>query len=98
MLYILICKDKAGDRLARRMEARPEHLAYLKSLDEKVRIGGPLLSPDGKEPRGSVIIIEAATIEEARAIANADPYAKVGVFDNVEIHPFRQAAGVVQAG
>lgn len=98
MLYILICKDEAADGLGRRMAARPEHLAYLKSLNEKVRIGGALLSPDEKEPRGSVIIIEAANIDEARAIADADPYAKSGVFEEVEIYPYRQAAGVVQAG
>lgn len=98
MLYILICRDKAGDGLARRMEARPEHLAYLKSLGDQVRVGGALLSQDGKEPLGSVIIIEAANIEEARAIANADPYATAGVFEDVEIFPYRQTAGVVQAG
>jgi uncharacterized protein YciI len=35
---------------------------------------------------------------EARAIADADPYAKAGVFAEVEIHPFRQAAGFVPLG
>lgn len=98
ILYILICKDKAGDGLARRTETRPKHLAYLKSLGERVRIGGAILSSDEKEPRGSVLIIEAASLEEARAIADADPYAKAGVFAEVEIHPWRQAAGAVTIG
>lgn len=94
-LYILICKDKSGDGLERRMKARPEHLAYLKSLGDKVRIGGALLTPDEKEPRGSVLIVEAASLDEARALADADPYSKAGVFAEVEIHPWRQAAGEV---
>jgi uncharacterized protein YciI len=98
MLYMLICKDKPGDGLARRMETRPDHLAYLESLGDKVRIGGAMLSEDGKEPRGSVLIIEAGSLEEARAIADADPYKKAGVFAEVEIHPWRQGAGVVPLG
>ena len=52
MLYVLICKDLPGEGLARRLKARPNHLAYLESLGEKVRVAGGLLSEDGKEPRG----------------------------------------------
>jgi uncharacterized protein YciI len=95
MLYVLICKDLPGDGLARRLAARPNHLAYLESLGAKVRAAGGMLSEDGKEPRGSLIIIEADSLDEARAIAAADPYAKAGVFADVEIHPWRQAAGTV---
>ncbi len=95
MLYILICRDKAGDGLVRRMETRPKHLTYLESLGQKVRVGGAMLTEDEKEPRGSVLIVEAENIEEARAIAKADPYAKADVFETVEIYPWRQAAGVV---
>lgn len=98
MLYVLICKDKPGEGLEKRMQARPDHLAYLERLGEKVRIGGAFLTSDAAEPRGSVIIIEAENMEEAQAIAAADPYAKADVFSSVEIHPFRQGAGVVPVG
>jgi uncharacterized protein YciI len=98
MLYVLICKDLPGEGLARRLRARPDHLAYLDSLGEKVRAAGGLLSEDGTEPRGSLIIIEAGSLDEARAIAAADPYAKAGVFADVEVHPWRQAVGAVSLG
>ena len=98
MLYVLICKDLPGEGLARRLKARPDHLAYLESLGEKLRAAGGLLSEDGKEPRGSMIIINADSLEEARAVAAADPYAKAGVFAHVEIHPWRQAVGSVSLG
>jgi len=98
MLYVLICKDLPGEGLARRLRARPDHLAYLDSLGEKVRAAGGLLSEDGAEPRGSLIIIEAGSLDEARAIAAADPYAKAGVFADVEVHPWRQAVGAVSLG
>jgi uncharacterized protein YciI len=98
LLYMLIGKDKPGEGLERRMKARPEHLAYLESLGDKIRAAGPFLSEDGKEPRGSVIIFEAASLEEARSIAAADPYAEADVFAEVEIVPWRQGAGIVQLG
>lgn len=98
MLYIIICKDHAVDGLSRRMAARPEHLAYLESLGEKVRVGGAMLSEDAQQPTGSVIIVEAMSLDEARAIAAADPYAKADVFESVEIYAWRQAAGVIPVG
>ena len=98
MLYILICRDKADVGLERRMTARPDHLSYLEAAGDKVRIGGAMLTPDEKSPIGSVIVIEADSIEEARAFAQSDPYAKADVFSDVEIHPWRQAAGVVKTG
>lgn len=98
MLYVLICRDKPVEGLALRMATRPEHLAYLSSHGEKIRAAGGLLDEDGKDPVGSLIVIEAATIEEARAIAAGDPYARAGVFASVEVHPWRQAVGAVHMG
>jgi len=95
MLYVMICRDNTEDGLQRRMESRADHLAYLGTLGDKVRIGGAMLSDDGDQPRGSLLIIEADSIDEVRAIAEADPYNKAGVFSEVEIHPWRQAAGLV---
>lgn len=98
MLYMLICEDRSDDGLERRTQARPDHLAYLESLGRKVRAAGAMLADDETTPRGSILIIEAETMEAARAIADADPYAKAGVFDSVKIYPWRQAAGVVPLG
>jgi uncharacterized protein YciI len=95
MLFVLICKDVPGEGLALRQKTRPDHLAYLDSLGGKVRAAGGLLTADATEPRGSLLIIEAASLDEARAIAAADPYAKAGVFSDVEIHPWKQAVGAV---
>ncbi len=95
MLYILICKDQIEDGLTRRLAARPDHLAYLESLGDKVRAAGAMLTVDESEPSGSMLIVEAADLTEARAIAEADPYAKAGVFSEVTIHAWRQAAGAV---
>ena len=87
MLYALICTDKPNS-LALRMANRPEHLAYLQSLGETLAFAGPFTEPDGVTMNGSLVVVETATLEAARKIAAADPFAKAGVFASVEIRPW----------
>ena len=37
---------------------------------------------------GSLVLIEAASLDVARQIAAGDPFAKVGLFTSVEIRPW----------
>lgn len=85
MLFALICKDKPG-KLQLRVDTRPEHAAYLNGLNEKgtLKFAGPFLDGDGK-PEGSLVMIEADDMVAAKALADADPYAKAGLFESVEI-------------
>ncbi|MEE7566805.1 hypothetical protein HH297_10400, partial [Xanthomonas sp. Kuri4-3] len=39
---------------------------------------------------GSVVIAEFASLQEARAWADADPYVDAGVYTRVEVRPFRK--------
>jgi uncharacterized protein YciI len=87
MLYALICTDKPNS-LALRMANRPEHLAYLQSLGETLVFAGPFTEPDGVTMNGSLVVVETATLEAARKIAAADPFAKAGVFASVAIRPW----------
>ena len=84
MHFAFLCKDKAG-ALQVRLDTRPEHLAYLNALnaDGKLACAGPFLGDDGK-PTGSLVVVKAETIEDARQIAQDDPYAKAGLFADVE--------------
>jgi uncharacterized protein YciI len=86
MLFVIIGRD-GPDAKTLRPEIRPDHLAHLGVYDAqgRVRIAGPLT--DGS---GSLIVLEADSLDEARSIAEADPYARAGVFESVEIHPFKQ--------
>ncbi|HXG78852.1 MAG TPA: YciI-like protein [Methyloceanibacter sp.] len=87
MLYALICTDKP-DSLDKRMAHRPEHVAYLKSLGDKLAFAGPFLKEDGKTMCGSLVVIEADSIDAAQEIAAGDPFAKIGLFEKVEIRPW----------
>src|SRR6218665_1544861 len=88
MLFAFICKDKPG-HLSVRMDTRPAHVDHLNALNAAgtLKMAGPFLDSDGK-PSGSLVIVEAETIEAARAIGDSDPYAKAGLFDSVEVQAF----------
>jgi uncharacterized protein YciI len=87
MLYALICTDKPGS-LAARKENRPAHLAYLKGLGDALVFAGPFTEPDGQTMNGSLIVVEAASLEAAQEISANDPFLKLGIFSSVDIRPW----------
>ncbi len=64
-----------------------KHVAYLKTLDEKgiFVAGGPFI-----DYKGGMVIVKAADIEEARAIAENDPFVKNG-YDTYELRTWLSA-------
>lgn len=89
MLFAMIAKDRPN-ALDQRLAVRPVHLEHLDSLGQQLRLAGALLDADGK-PEGSLVVIEAETIEAATAMFEADPFFKEGLFAGVEIKPWRLA-------
>lgn len=83
MLFVIIGQDKPNG-LEHRMKIRPSHLMHLDSLGDKVVLGGPFLDGNGKSC-GSLVVIEAASLEAAQAIAAADPFVQQGVFATHEV-------------
>lgn len=97
MLYAIIGEDVPGS-LEKRLAARPAHLERLKALQDEGRmiVAGPCPAIDSPDPgpagfTGSVIIAEFASLDDAKAWADADPYVAAGVYARVTIKPFRKA-------
>ena len=91
MLFVITAFDRPG-ALELRMQVRPAHLRYLEERATQIRAGGPLLN-EKEQPMGSLLIIEAADRAAAEAFAGGDPYRAEGVFEKVEIRPWRAALG-----
>ncbi|WP_421855094.1 YciI family protein [Marinomonas sp.] len=96
MLYSIIGEDVANS-LSARQQARPAHLARLETLQNEGRLvlAGPNPAIDSDNPgdagfSGSVVIAEFASLEAAKAWADADPYVDAGVYENVTVKPFKQ--------
>ena len=83
MLFTIYCLDKP-DALELRMATRPAHIEYLDRHNDRLVYGGPLLGDDG-QALGSLLIVEAADLAAATAFAEADPYARAGLFQSVAI-------------
>ena len=91
-LFAIICTDRPGEGLALRKANREKHLGWLNDLGDVVKAAGPFLDEEGN-PAGSLIIIEAESLEAAQAIAGEDPYRKAGVFAEVDIRPWKWLIG-----
>lgn len=92
-LFVLVCIDKP-DSLALRMATREAHFAYARGLPGLVRLGGPFLNAKG-DMAGSLIIVEAADLAAAEAFSLNDPYCQAGLFERVEIRPWRVTFGAL---
>jgi hypothetical protein len=87
MLIALIARDKPG-ALQIRLDTRDAHVGYLKSSGA-VSQAGPLLD-DAGQMCGSLVVLEVEDIEAAQAWAAADPYAHAGLFESVELIPWKK--------
>lgn len=96
MFYAIMATDKA-DSLSARLVARPDHLARLQTLQDAGRLllAGPHPAIDAADPgsagfTGSLVVAEFASLEQAQAWADDDPYVAAGVYQQVMIKPFKR--------
>ncbi len=87
MLFALVALDRPNS-VERRMAIRPEHLKHLDSLGDKLVLAGPFLD-DKDQGVGSIVVIEAASLDEAREMFGRDPFMRENLFDQVTIKPWR---------
>ena len=96
MWYAVISED-VPDSLQKRLSARPAHVARLEQLKSEGRLllAGPHPAIDAQDPgpagfTGSLIVAEFASLADAKAWADADPYVGAGVYARVSVKPFRK--------
>lgn len=91
MLVALMALDKDGAAEVRKAN-RDDHIAYLKASGGAIFMAGPMLDNAGGMI-GSLIVLDVADMDAARAWADADPYAKAGLFQQVHLHPWNKVIG-----
>ena len=82
-LYSIVAKDKANG-LEHRLAVRPEHLKHLDALGDRLVLAGPFQTEDSKS-NGSFMVIEADSLEAAKALYEQDPFIREGVFESYEV-------------
>jgi len=95
MWYAIEGYDRSGT-LEARLASRPAHLARLLALRDAGRllVAGPCPAIDAEDPgpagfSGSIVIAQFDSLAAARAWADADPYVEAGVYERVDVRPFR---------
>ena len=95
MWYAITGTDNK-DSLEARKSARPAHVARLQALLDagRLKLAGPFPAIDAEDPgpagfTGSLIVAEFASLPEARAWADSDPYLAAGVYASVDVRPLR---------
>ncbi len=86
--FIVICKDKENS-LGKRLANRKFHLKYLQTLKENLVMAGPILD-DSENPKGSMLVIKFENKTKLEEFLKKDPYAKVNLFETVEIELFKR--------
>jgi uncharacterized protein len=95
MQFLVVAKDGTDEgALEQRERTRPAHLAGIGPLVESgnVLVGGAILSETG-DMIGSMVLVEFPGRDEVDAWLARDPYVTDGVWQEVEVHPFRTAVG-----
>ena len=95
-MYAIISQD-VENSLAKRIVARPDHVARLNQLKVEGRLilAGPHPAIDSVDPgeagfTGSLIVAEFENLKEARSWADADPYVAAGVYSSVVVKTFNK--------
>lgn len=96
MLYLIYAQD-VPNSLENRLSVRPAHLARLQALRDagRLTVAGPNPAIDSNDPgsagfSGSTVIAEFASLADAQAWAEQDPYVAAGVYAEVTVKPFKQ--------
>lgn len=93
MEFLVLAYDKSdAGALDRRMAAREAHLAGVKPMvaDGRMRIGGAILDEAGRMI-GSMTVVNFPDRAAVDAWLASDPYVTGGVWDRIEVRPFRIA-------
>jgi uncharacterized protein YciI len=100
MWYSIYSKDREGS-LQARLKARQAHVARLEALlaEGRLLLAGPRPAIDAEEPgpagfKGSLVVAGFDSLEDAQAWADADPYVEAGVYESIEVTPFKRVMPV----
>lgn len=92
--FVIYALDKPGMSDVRNAH-RPAHRARLRDPGDIpiwVAIGGPMTN-DAGEMIGTMLVVEAPAKETVETFVQGDPYALAGLYDRVDIRPYRWGLG-----
>ena len=99
-MFFIIVNTDIEDGIELRAETRDVHLEYLRNHGKNAKLvqAGPTPSEDGSRMTGSLLVVEAESIEDARSLADDDPYTKAGQISYADVRPWNWTVGNPNGG
>lgn len=92
MPYICLCQDHPESAETRKASTA-DHLEYIETILDRILVAGPLVDDGSGSYNASCFVYDTDDLNEATGLLHNDPYFKAGLYDRVEFHRFRPAAG-----
>ena len=96
-MYFVVFATHKEEMGQKRLQLQDAFAAYLHDLtqhpDVTVHHGGQTLSESDQTVTGLVLVLEAPSLERARAFVAGSPYAQAGIFAESQIRPWNWLTG-----
>ncbi len=86
--FLILAPGRPG-MSATRAALGNEQNAHLAMYRDRIIVCGSLLSDDGAEWQGTAMMVELGDRTAAEAVLTDGPYARIGLFAHIEVHPWR---------
>ncbi len=95
--FLVICRD-GTDAASLRAGHLDGHLQHVEANWRRYVTAGPVREPGGEALVGSVFLVLADTLDEARRLMQADPYVTCGLYASIEYKEFTNSIGLFMGG
>lgn len=90
--YLVICRDGPGSAPLRGQHLKG-HLDHVEANWKRYITAGPIREPGGEALIGSVFLVLANSLDEAKALMDGDPYITCGMYASIEYTEFNNSIG-----
>ncbi|MEM7662148.1 MAG: YciI family protein [Pseudomonadota bacterium] len=90
--YLVICDDGPGSA-APRGEHLVGHLEHVEKHWQRYVTAGPIRQPGGEALVGSVFLVLANDLNDAKALMEGDPYITCGMYQSITYKEFSNSIG-----
>lgn len=90
--YLVICSDGPGSAEPRATHLKG-HLDHVEKYWTRYVTAGPIRAPGGESLVGSVFLVLADDIDDAKALMAGDPYITSGMYETITYNEFSNSIG-----
>lgn len=90
--YLVICRDGSGSAEPRATHLKG-HLDHVEKYWTRYVTAGPIRDPGGEALIGSVFLVLANDLADAKALMEGDPYVTCGMYETITYNEFSNSIG-----